>query len=575
MAPHFAEGGVIITQVFESSLGDDAALVEDIDIIEMGQQVQTVDGGDDGFVGKGLEKALIDECFRTRVHAAGGFVEEDKGAVAGSEDAAGQGESLLLSAGEVDAFFADIRLEALRQLPDDLGEVGFFTYLQDLLFREGQAEGDIVFQGILEDLRFLGEEGNAFIDLLECAGMAVDADLESGLRVIEAAKQGKQGTLAAAAFADEGDALTAADSDIQVMQALGAAAGVVGGVIRKVEPADAEGLPIGWQTVGPVGAMVFGVRGADAGSRLDVGVVLDDIGVLPGDILEDTGKSIHVCQEGHQAADVEEFAGHPMLVDKPDGDQCIDSYDHHFGAEPFPFVDESAFTKRVEYRLDLGEQAGLHAAFEAEGDDGHDIGQAVEEGGRDDVFFFVDLVEGFDKGFVEGTDDEDGADAHDHGDGAIEGREIEDGDNGEQEFGEGIHVHKAVIEKVPKRLVGFPDPVDRRTAMVVLVPFYRQVEYLVVFFLEEVAAELEGQRTFHDTGGAVETPLGEFYGDVPRDIEQRVVPNVLGVLLQPADKPAEEDGVKRIDQIGADEHRIDEHILLLFVAGIAPGGAEE
>jgi hypothetical protein len=96
-----------------------------------------------------------------------------------------------LAAGEVDAFFADIRLEAQWQLLDDIGEVGVLAHLQDLLFGEGQAHGYIVFQGILENLRFLGEKGNAFVDLFQGAGVAVDVDPESRTGVVKAAKQGQ------------------------------------------------------------------------------------------------------------------------------------------------------------------------------------------------------------------------------------------------------------------------------------------------------------------------------------------------------------------------------------------------
>jgi hypothetical protein len=44
--------------------------------------------------------------------------------------------------------------------------------------------------------------------------------------------------------------------------------------------------------------------------------------------------------------------------------------------------------------------------------------------------------------------------------------------------------------------------------MMVLLPFDRQVEDLVIFFLEEVAAEVEGQGTLHETGGDRGSTIG-------------------------------------------------------------------
>jgi len=40
----------------------------------------------------------------------------------------------------------------------------------------------------------------------------------------------------------------------------------------------------------------------------------------------------------------------------------------------------------------------FHTAFQPQGDDGHDIGQAVKKGWRRHVFLLVDFVQGFDEG---------------------------------------------------------------------------------------------------------------------------------------------------------------------------------
>ena len=128
MPPHLLEGGIVVAEVFEGSLGNDAALVEDVDVVETGEQVQPVDGGDDGLIRKGLKETFIDQGFGAGVDAAGRFIEEDEVAIPGGEDPAGQGQPLFLAAGQVDAFFPDIGLQPLWQLFDDVGEVGNFAY---------------------------------------------------------------------------------------------------------------------------------------------------------------------------------------------------------------------------------------------------------------------------------------------------------------------------------------------------------------------------------------------------------------------------------------------------------------
>ena len=83
-----------------------------------------------------------------------------------------------------------------------------------------------------------------------------------------------------------------------------------------------------------------------------------------------------------------------------------------------------------------------------------------------------------------------------------------------------IDIHKSVVEKTPEGLIRLADPVDGRTAVMVLVPFDGQVEYLVIFFLEEIAAQIEGEAALHDAGGSVEAPLEKFYTDIAGDIEK-------------------------------------------------------
>jgi hypothetical protein len=160
------------------------------------------------------------------------------------------------------------------------------------------------------------------------------------------------------------------------------------------------------------------------------------------------------------------------------------------------------------------------------------------------MFAFIDFTEGLDKRFVEEADDEDRPDAHDDGEAAEEGGEVEDGDDGENEFSQGVDVHETAVEEFTEGFIGFANTVDRRSAMMVLLPFDGQMEYLVVFFLEEVTAEVEGKGTLHKTCRTVEAPLDQFNADIACDIKPCIMEDVPCILLYPADEPAEENRIK-------------------------------
>jgi len=94
---------------------------------------------------------------------------------------------------------------------------------------------------------------------------------------------------------------------------------------------------------------------------------------------------------------------------------------------------------------------------------------------------------------------------------------------------------------------------------------------LVIFFLKEIAAEVKGQGSLHDTGGAMKTPLQEFQPDITADINGGIMQYITRILLDLADKPSEENGVHCEDQVGTDKHGIDQHIFLPFPAGVTLG----
>lgn len=209
--------------------------------------------------------------------------------------------------------------------------------------------------------------------------------------------------------------------------------------------------------------------------------------------------------------------------------------------------------------------------FQPERDHRNDIRKAVKKRGADDVFPLVHLVQGLDKGFVIRTDDKNGKDTHADGDAPIERREVQDGDDGKYKFPQGVYIHKPSVEKLTESLPGLPDPVDRSATVMVLVPFYGQMYHLVILLLEEITAEMEGQRTLHHTGRAMEAPLQKLQPDVTADIDKGIMQHMGGIPLDLAYKPSEQDGVHGIHQVGTDKHGVDKDIFSFFPAGITPG----
>jgi hypothetical protein len=111
--------------------------------------------------------------------------------------------------------------------------------------------------------------------------------------------------------------------------------------------------------------------------------------------------------------------------------------------------------------------------------------------------------------------------------------------------------------------------------MIILMPFYREMQNLVVFFLEEIAAQMKGQAAFHDAGGAVEAPLDKGNAYIASGKKESIMKNVFSILLKFANEPAVKDGKEGYAGIGGEKHQIDENIFFPFLAGIVPGCLEK
>ena len=101
---------------------DDVAVIENDDRRGVADRGKTVRDDQDGFADDQLLERELDGGLAVAVEGAGGFVEdEDRGV---PQESAGQGEALLLSAGEAGAAFADEGVVAGREAENEVVRVG-------------------------------------------------------------------------------------------------------------------------------------------------------------------------------------------------------------------------------------------------------------------------------------------------------------------------------------------------------------------------------------------------------------------------------------------------------------------
>lgn len=154
-AGQLGEFSVLGEELVVSAGFDDLPLFEDVDavgILNGGEAVGDDDAG--AILHQGVE-GLLNEEFGLVVDGGGGFIEEEDGRVL--EEGAGDGEALFFSAGEFDAAFADIGVELLGKITDEIG-LGGIEGLPDLLIGGvAHGEGEVFANGAVEEKGFLGD----------------------------------------------------------------------------------------------------------------------------------------------------------------------------------------------------------------------------------------------------------------------------------------------------------------------------------------------------------------------------------------------------------------------------------
>ena len=182
----------------------DLPLVEHEDHRRVADGAEAVRDDQHGPAGDEQAERILHRGLALGVERAGGLVEDEDRR--GAQEGAGDGDALLLAAGEQGAAFTDDGVVALRQVDDELVRVRVAGGGQDSFARRrGVAEQQVVKDGVVEEHRFLRDEGDVAPQVGEAHlahinpvnGDAAGGDLE------ETRHEVGEGALARAARADE------------------------------------------------------------------------------------------------------------------------------------------------------------------------------------------------------------------------------------------------------------------------------------------------------------------------------------------------------------------------------------
>ena len=184
---------------------DDLALLDDEDLVGAADGGEPVRDDEGRAALHEVAEAVLDHRFGLGVERAGGFVEDEDARV--GEDGAGDGETLTLAAGELDAALADDGVVLLGEALGELVYAGDAAGFHELLFGGvGTAEEDVFADGAVEEEGLLQDDAELLAITAEADGGEVDAvdqDLAAG-RGVEGADQRDDGGLAGAGGADQG-----------------------------------------------------------------------------------------------------------------------------------------------------------------------------------------------------------------------------------------------------------------------------------------------------------------------------------------------------------------------------------
>ncbi len=198
--------------------------------------------------------------------------------------------------------------------------------------------------------------------------------------------------------------------------------------MREVQSFNGNARPVGWERWRFIRKVLFVVCFWYETRCLNIGIKLHDLGILPGHIVKYTGELVNKTQQGNEITNHKQFAGHPMLVNISYYRYRINQSHQHIRKKPFPFVDLHTAHERGEHINNLLQQAVFHSLLQSQGDNGDNIGKAVEQCAGDDVFFFIGIINRSDERFIKLKNDPYCQYAQHHADCSKERREVKHSD---------------------------------------------------------------------------------------------------------------------------------------------------
>ncbi|GJC95043.1 hypothetical protein ColKHC_03869 [Colletotrichum higginsianum] len=339
---------VHLHQLGVRALLDDASLVEDVDDVGLLNGAEAMGDGNGGAALGGLVEGGLDDVLRLGIEGRRGLVQQQDLGVA--DEGAGDGDALLLAAGEQGALASDDGVEALGHRHDEVVDVGLAAGELDGLVRDLAvgAEDDVLPDGALVERGLLADEGDEGAVLVDVEGadlLAVDED-GAGEGVVEALEEGDGGGLAAAGGADEGDVLARADDEVEAAQD-----GLLGaGRVAEVDVAELEGA----------------VDGVEAGALLGPGV---DGGLAVEQHLELVGGLVGLAHVGGEGED-----GPGGLGAEDDGGEADEELEHVV--------------------LAVGDEGAAVPEAEGEGQEHEGLGGGKEQAGLEDGDEAAALLDG-------------------------------------------------------------------------------------------------------------------------------------------------------------------------------------
>ena len=206
-------------QFVVSAAFNDASFVEHAYFVGILDGREPVGDGDGGACLHKPVEGFLHQSLALGVEGGSGLVEDKNVGVL--EDGTGDADALALSAGEFAAAVTHVGVVAVLTLHDEVVGVGNFGCFDDLFHRGVlDAEGDVAEEGVVEEDGFL-------IDVAEEAAQVGDAELAdvgaveeylSLLHVVVAWQEVNEGGLARARLAYEGNGLSAAEGEIDVVE---------------------------------------------------------------------------------------------------------------------------------------------------------------------------------------------------------------------------------------------------------------------------------------------------------------------------------------------------------------------